>query len=437
MIDEAQIIAASGRGGDGAISGRREKFVPRGGPDGGDGGDGGSVIIRADRNLNTLSELRHRRRFDAESGMPGRGARKHGRSGRDTVVMVPVGTQIYGAGELLLADLELDGQRFTAALGGRGGRGNTSFATSVNQYPLLAEAGEAGEENELRLEVKLLADVGLVGLPNAGKSSLIRAISNARPKVAAYPFTTLEPALGVVEHRGMDIVVADIPGLIEGASEGAGLGLVFLRHIERARALIHVVDASTEDPVADADAVVGELTDYGSGLSDKPRVIALNKMDMPEAAGRAADLKAHFAQVGRTAVPISAAARTGLAELLDAIAPLTRRADNRSSSRPSLAERLAGTRAEVSETEEDHSEVPVLRPRPVDSKPAVQVRDGVFVIDSPRAVRIAAMVDQESWPARQQFYGHLRRMGIVSQLEELGISTGDTVRLGDTEWEWA
>ncbi len=437
MIDQADIVVSSGRGGDGAISGRHEKFVPKGGPDGGDGGDGGSVIIMADRNLNTLGGFRYRRRFEAESGASGRGALKHGRKGRDVVVTVPVGTQVHERTAGLISDLDADGERFVAAAGGQGGRGNASFATSVNQFPLLAEAGEGGSVRELRLELKLLADVGLVGLPNAGKSSLLRAVSNARPRVAPYPFTTLEPSLGVVEHRGSDVVVADIPGLIEGASEGVGLGLDFLRHVERARILVHVIDAAAEDPVADEGQIVRELQEYEGGLADKPRIVALNKMDIPQAQAHRDRLLEAFAERGQHAVAISAAARTGLTGLLDAVAQTLAAGDEGSAGRPPLAERLAGGRARRRRTDDREDGTPVLRPKPVDRAPAVAVRDGVYVIDSPRAVRIAAMVDPESWPARQQFYAHLRRMGIVRRLEELGISTGDTVRLGDTEWEWA
>ena len=436
MIDNAQIVISSGDGGHGAISGRKEKFVPKGGPDGGDGGDGGSVIIIADRNLNTLGRFRHRSRFSAENGAPGLGALKHGRRGKDVIVTVPVGTQIHGRDGSLVADMDVDGSRCVVARGGEGGRGNASFATSVNQFPLLAEAGAAGSELELRLELKLLADIGLVGLPNAGKSSLLRAVSNARPRVASYPFTTLEPMLGVAEHRGTDLVVADIPGLIEGASSGVGLGLEFLRHIERARVLIHVVDAAAQDPVRDAAKVVLEMEQYGAGLVAKPRVVALNKMDIPEAASREPVLQEAFARTGLQAASVSAAAGTGLTEMLDAAVSAWSVGARRSDRRAPLAERLAGRRGPAAAPAKPE-EIPVLHPEPVDRRPQVSIEAGVFVIDSPRAARIAAMVDPHSVPARYQFYAHLRRMGVVGRLEELGVSTGDTVRIGETEWEWA
>ena len=436
MIDKAQIVVSSGRGGDGAISGRKEKFVPKGGPDGGDGGDGGSVVITSDRNLNTLGGFRHRSRFSAENGAPGSGALKHGRKGKDVIVTVPVGTQIHGTDGSLVADMEAHGSRCVVARGGEGGRGNASFATSVNQFPLLAEAGEAGSEHELRLELKLLADIGLVGLPNAGKSSLLRVVSNARPRVASYPFTTLEPMLGVAEHRGTDVVVADIPGLIEGASSGVGLGLEFLRHIERARVLIHVVDAAAEDPIEDAAQVVLEMEQYGAGLVDKPRVVALNKMDIPEAAARGPGLQEAFERIGLRAAAVSAAAGTGMTEMLDAAVSAWRGGCGRSERKVPLAERLAG-RSSAPAAPARPEEIPVLHPEPVDRRPQVSVQGGVFVIDSPRAARVAAMVDPHSVPARHQFYAHLRRMGVVGRLEELGVSTGDTVRIGETEWEWA
>ena len=436
MIDNAQIVVSSGDGGHGAISGRKEKFVPKGGPDGGDGGDGGSVIIIADRNLNTLGRFRHRSRFSAENGAPGLGALKHGRRGKDVIVTVPVGTQIHGRDGSLVADMDVDGSRCVVARGGEGGRGNASFATSVNQFPLLAEAGAAGSELELRLELKLLADIGLVGLPNAGKSSLLRAVSNARPRVASYPFTTLEPMLGVAEHRGTDLVLADIPGLIEGASSGVGLGLEFLRHIERARVLIHVVDAAAQDPVRDAAQVVLEMEQYGAGLVAKPRVVALNKMDIPEAASREPVLQEAFARTGLQAASVSAAAGTGLTEMLDAAVSAWSVGSRRSDRRAPLAERLAGRRGPAAAPAKPE-EIPVLHPEPVDRRPQVSIEAGVFVIDSPRAARIAAMVDPHSVPARHQFYAHLRRLGVVGRLEELGVSTGDTVRIGETEWEWA
>ncbi len=440
MIDQANIVVVSGAGGHGAISGRHEKYVPRGGPDGGDGGDGGSVVLVADRNVNTLRGFRYKHRFAAEAGETGKGGLRHGRNGRDTEVTVPVGTQVFEGEDHLLADLDNHGQRVRIATGGAGGRGNASFATSVNQFPLLAEAGEEGTERALRLELKLIGDVGLVGLPNAGKSSLLSAISRARPKVAPYPFTTVEPVLGVVDHRGAELVVVDIPGLIAGASQGVGLGHDFLRHVERASVLVHVIDAAADNPLDDADKIGWEMAEFDAKLTDKPRIVALNKMDMPEAAARLDSLVAGCRRRGLAATGISAAGRTGLEELLDLVVKMVDEYGREGPQRQSLRERL-GIEQEV-ETERratdatDTVEVPVIRPAPVDRRTSVVVEDGVFIVRSAKAARLAVMIDPASWPAKQQFYAQLRRMGIVRQLEGLGISTGDTVRIGDSEWEW-
>ena len=443
MIDHAKIIVVSGAGGHGAISGRHEKYVPRGGPDGGDGGNGGSVVLVADRNVNTLRGFRYKHRFVAEPGEAGKGGLRHGRNGRDTEVTVPVGTQVFEgeAKGCLLADLDNDGQRVRIATGGTGGRGNASFATSVNQFPLLAEAGEESTERALRLELKLIGDVGLVGLPNAGKSSLLSAISRARPKVAPYPFTTLEPVLGVVDHRGAELVVVDIPGLIAGASQGVGLGHDFLRHVERASVLVHVVDAAAEDPLDDADKIGWEMAEFDARLVEKPRIVALNKIDIPEAAAKLDTLMAGCRRRGLSAVGISAVGRTGLKELLDLVVKMVDEHGREGPQRQSLRERL-GIEQEMERERKasdttDPVEVPVIRPAPVDRRVSVVVEDGVFVVRSARAVRLAVMIDPASWPAKQQFYAQLRRMGIVRQLEGLGISTGDTVRIGETEWEWA
>jgi GTP-binding protein len=286
FIDEALIEVIAGDGGNGAVSFRREKYVPRGGPDGGDGGRGGSVVIRADRNLNTLIDYRYARIHRAGNGEKGRGADQYGRGAEDIVLRVPVGTVIADAvsGELI-ADLAADGETALVARGGRGGLGNLHFKSSINRAPRQSTPGEKGEQRRLRLELKVLADVGLLGMPNAGKSTLIRAISAARPKVAEYPFTTLAPHLGVVRldhNRGF--VVADIPGLIEGAAEGAGLGHRFLRHLQRTRLLLHVIDLAppdgATDPVADARAIVRELKRYDAALAAKPRWLVLNKIDL-------------------------------------------------------------------------------------------------------------------------------------------------------------
>jgi GTPase len=279
--DKARIEVQAGRGGDGGLSFRREKFVPRGGPDGGDGGPGGDVILLADAELRDLSAFRGRKTFKGGRGGSGRGANKHGAAGEGIELRVPAGTQLFDAEGELLADLASPGARMVVARGGAGGRGNKRFASSTRQTPRFAEVGLPGEERTIELRLKLLADAALVGLPNAGKSSLLRRISNARPKVADYPFTTLAPVLGTVDAPdGRQLVVADVPGLIEGASQGVGLGHEFLAHLERARLLVHVIDAAAGDPAEAFRAIDAELREYGAGLHERPQVVVLNKIDL-------------------------------------------------------------------------------------------------------------------------------------------------------------
>jgi GTPase len=282
--DRARIRVEAGRGGDGALSFRREKHVPKGGPDGGDGGRGGDVVLVADPELRDLARFEREKSFKAGRGGAGSGGRRHGADGEDVVLRVPVGTQVLDAGGDVVADLRSAGARYVAARGGAGGHGNKRFATSTRQTPRFAETGQPGEEAELELRLKLLADAAFVGLPNAGKSSLLRRISNAKPKVADYPFTTLAPVLGTVESpEGRQLVVADVPGLIEGASEGVGLGHEFLAHLERARLLLHVIDVSDGDPAEHFATIDRELRLYGAGLEERPQIVILNKVDLPGA----------------------------------------------------------------------------------------------------------------------------------------------------------
>jgi GTP-binding protein len=283
--DRAQVHVEAGRGGDGALSFRREKYVPKGGPDGGDGGRGGDVVVVADPTLRDLSGLRRVKHLRAGRGGPGRGSRKHGADGEDAEVRVPLGTQALDAEGRLVADLTVPDARLVVARGGGGGRGNARFATPTRQTPRFAETGLPGEEADLTLRLKLVVDAALAGLPNAGKSSLLRRVSNAKPKVADYPFTTIEPVLGTVDGPdARQLTVADVPGLIEGAADGAGLGHEFLAHLERARLLIHVIDASTEDLADRFDAIDGELAAYGAGLDERPQIVVLNKIDLLSAA---------------------------------------------------------------------------------------------------------------------------------------------------------
>ncbi len=423
MIDEVIIHIKSGKGGNGAISGRREKYVPFGGPDGGDGGRGGSVYLQADLNVNTLLAYRYKRNFDAPDGRRGDGRLKSGKDGKDITLPVPVGTQVW-TGARLLVDLDEPGQRFLAAKGGGGGAGNAHYATPTNRFPLLAQAGNPGEELSLRLELKLLADVGIVGAPNAGKSSLLSVVSAARPKVANYPFTTLEPSLGMIDHRGETFVMVDIPGLIEGAHEGVGLGHEFLRHVERTRVLIHLVDGSLDDPVAQYLQINAELSQYAQDLSRKPQILAINKLDLTDVSVLRDDLQDAFEEVATSGEVhfISAVTHEGVDGLLDAALRALQDAPD-----PISAPR--GVEADDG--------LPILRPTPRRRRPAVYVEaDGVFVVDWPSAERMAIMVDPNDWTANVQFYNRLIRAGVVRALEEAGVAAGDTVRIGQVEWQW-
>jgi GTP-binding protein len=320
FIDEVRLTIKAGNGGNGMISFRHEKFVPKGGPDGGDGGRGGSVILRADKHLNTLLDFTFKHRFEAESGEHGRGKNQSGKSGKDLTLRVPCGTIIRTEGrKKAAADLVNDGDEVVIAKGGSGGLGNSNFATSTNQAPRHATPGTEGEEKDIVLELRLLADVGLVGFPNAGKSTLISTISAARPKIADYPFTTLVPNLGMVRYQeGKSFVVADIPGLIEGAHQGKGLGIQFLRHIERTRVLVVLLEATSADPQADLATLLNELASYSASLGRKRKIIAVTKMDLIPPDEQARFKKLKFGR-GVKVVPISAVARQGLSELLDAI----------------------------------------------------------------------------------------------------------------------
>lgn len=326
FVDQVRISVRAGDGGDGAVAFRREKFVERGGPSGGDGGSGGSVVLVADPQLTTLLDYRYQQHHRAKGGQHGMGSDCSGASAEDLILKVPLGTLVIDANTgTQLSDLSSPGQRFVAAKGGRGGLGNMNFATSTRQTPRFAQEGTAGEERQLVLELKLLADVGLVGFPNAGKSTLISRVSRARPKIAAYPFTTLVPNLGMVQYKdGRSFVMADIPGLIEGASEGAGLGDQFLRHIERCRILIHLVDLSAEgsqrSPVKDWQTINRELSHYSPALARKPQIIAANKMDLPVARRRYPRFAQAMKRRGQKVLPISAATGEGLSSLLDATA---------------------------------------------------------------------------------------------------------------------
>ena len=404
------------------MSGRHEKYVPRGGPDGGNGGSGGSAYLTVDPNITTLLGFQHRKRFAAGNGGNGTGSRKHGKGGSDITLSVPAGTQvsIVGDGVGQTVDLTGVGQRICVVEGGLGGRGNASFASSVNRFPLLAEEGEAGLEVTVGLDLKLLADVGIVGMPNAGKSSLLASVSRARPKIAEYPFTTLEPALGVVEWKTREFVMVDIPGLIEGAHKGVGLGHDFLQHVERTRVLVHVVDGTSGDPIADYRRVGEELRLFNRALDDKRVVVALNKIDISEVRARIKGVRDTLGAEGVDVYPISASSGEGVDTLLDGVLEMLD---------------TAGPTGYVPPPAEEGA-VPVLRPKPVRQGPEVFRDSGGFVVDMPSAARVAAMVNRSDWNAMVHLRRYLKQVGVVKALEDAGVGPGDPVRIGKVEWEW-
>lgn len=418
MIDHVRIKVVAGRGGDGAVSFHREKFVPRGGPDGGDGGRGGGVVLIADRSRSTLRDLREGQTFKAGDGARGGPNQRRGASADTLELRVPVGTIVWDvqAGEEPLADLHEDGMRVVIARGGRGGWGNKRFATATRKTPRFAQRGSEGVARELRLELKLLADVGLIGLPNAGKSTLLRAWSAATPKVADYPFTTLEPQLGVVELGYETFVAADMPGLIEGASQGIGLGHEFLRHIERTSVLVHVLDMTREDPAADRALIDAELEAFGHGLSEKPQLLALNKIDDPQARSRAAALGAELDAAGTPWVAISAATREGTQELAQRAWRLVQQMRAQEAAAPVL---------------------PVLRPEPRRQRfEAARDAEGTAVVTGSTPEWLANTLDIEDFEARQELFDRLRRLGVGRALERLKVRPGERIRIGDVEVEW-
>ncbi len=416
-FDEARIHVSSGRGGDGIVHFRREKYVPRGGPDGGNGGKGGDIIFEVDQHLNSLSPFRRNLHFSAQDGKPGGGSDKTGASGNDLVILVPAGTQIRSdsSGELL-ADLTEIGQRMVFLHGGRGGRGNARFANSRNQAPRMAEKGEPGQEQWVKLELRLIADVGIIGLPNAGKSTLLAAVTNARPKIASYPFTTLQPNLGVAEiDPETSLVMADIPGLIEGAHAGVGLGFQFLRHIQRTRVLIHMLDGLAQDPLADYTQINSELALFDPDLLKKPQLLVLNKIDLPEVKARLPQIEANFHSHGLDLFPVSALARSGLQELLYAAARELEAID------PGRIE---------------STELPVYRMDQDQDFDISREPDGSWRVSGEAIERAAEMTYWEYDESVRRFQGLLATLGIEAALRQAGIETGDTVHIGEYELEW-
>ena len=413
FVDEARFVVRAGRGGDGSVSFNREKYKPRGGPDGGRGGDGGSVVFRATEDLQTLEPYAHRNLVKAERGRHGSGNNRAGEKGDDVVVEVPVGTLVYDD-DGLLADLSEPGQEFVAAEGGIGGRGNGSFATSTRQAPAFREKGLPGEEREVRLELRVLSDVGLVGLPNAGKSSLLAALSAARPKVGDYPFTTLTPGLGVVDEKTYrdPFVVADIPGLISGASQGRGLGNRFLRHIARARLLALVLDAS-EDPEGAEATLRAEL--HVAGLSGKPSVVVLNKVDTLDE-----ELRDYLREPFPEAVQVSALTGEGVVKLRD------------------LFEKRLGEMGEREKEESNGSgptEHRVFRPRWKGLR-VERVKAGAYEVSGEGVERLALRTDWESTEGVRNFQRELEKKGVLAALRRAGAEPGDEVRIGEVEFDF-
>lgn len=416
FIDQANIYVRSGRGGAGMVHFHREKYVPRGGPDGGDGGRGGSVVFQVVPTLNTLQSFRYKHKFVAQDGENGGPSNMTGKSSPDLIIPIPPGTIIYDAdsGELLGDMVEPD-QRLVVCKGGRGGRGNQNFANSRNQAPRMAEKGEPSEERSLRLELKLLADVGIVGVPNAGKSSFLAAVTNAKPKIGNYPFTTIEPNLGVaILDRETSLVLADIPGLIEGAHEGTGLGYAFLRHIQRTRVLIHVLDGLSEDPVADFTQINNELALFDPNLAKKPQIVVINKIDLPEVKEKWAGLKKAFKKSTQEIYAISALSRENLQPVLWKAAELLQQTPL----------------PEVVET------VPVYKPEQ-DANAFTITRENLgWRVNGKAIERAAEMTYWEHDGSVRRFQRLMVTLGVDNALRKAGIQEGDTVFILDYELEW-
>ena len=414
FIDKAKIFLTAGRGGDGCISFRREKYVPYGGPDGGNGGKGGDIYFEADSRKTTLLDLSYRPKFKAEDGHKGLTSDKFGRYGSDLTIKVPPGTLIFKDGELL-ADLKTEGEKILAAKGGRGGRGNASFKTAKNTAPRIAEKGEPGETAEISLELRLIADVGFVGLPNAGKSTLLSKISAAKPKIADYPFTTLAPNLGVVDFKGRHFVAADIPGIIEGAHEGKGLGLEFLRHIKRTKVLIHIIDISGfdgKDPFKSYKIINNELKKYSKYLAKKHVIVVLNKTDLPDAEKHVKTFKKHLKN--KKFFKISAATGAGLEDLLKETVKML--------DKP--------TQINV---EEEIETVPIKK-YVYEPDFKVRVKNGVFVVTGKKVETLTEMTKFTEDEALRRYQNILKKMGLEAELEKRGAKPGDAVRIGAREF---
>ena len=421
FVDKVRITVVGGRGGDGAVAFHREKYIAAGGPDGGDGGHGGSVILRVNDNMSTLLDFRYKRKYSAQAGVNGQGSNRHGKRGEALIIQVPRGTVVRdAASNAIIVDMST-GEDFVIAKGGRGGWGNAHFATPTRQVPRFAKQGTPGQERDIILELKLLADVGLVGFPNVGKSTLLSVTSNARPKIANYHFTTLYPNLGVIYvQEGVSFVMADIPGIIEGAAEGAGLGHDFLRHIDRCRLLVHVVDVSgseDRDPVEDFDAICEELKNYSVDLSNRPMIVAANKTDlmMPEC-DNLERLRAHVEAKGYELYEISAGTTQGTRHLMQVV-----------------AEKLQ-TLPPVTIYEPEYV-VPVVESGDY-GEFDIQHEGNVWVISGMWLERMVGNINFDDYESRNYFDQVLRRSGLFQKLEEMGIQDGDVVSIDDLEFEY-
>jgi len=420
FIDKARITVRAGNGGNGCVSFHREKYIAAGGPDGGDGGTGGHIILQVDDNLSTLMDFRYKRKYVAENGIDGQGSRKSGKDGKSLVIKVPRGTLVRDAETNEIIKDMSDDEPYILCRGGKGGWGNTHFATPTRQAPRFAKSGMPGESHDVVLELKLLADVGLIGFPNVGKSTLLSVVSRAQPKIANYHFTTLYPNLGVVYvEEGVSFVMADIPGIIEGASEGAGLGHDFLRHIDRCRLLVHVVDASGSEgrnPVEDFDAINLELKQYSPELATRPQIVVANKTDIMTDESLLQDLKEHVEALGYPLITISAAAHLGTRELVFAVA-------NKLRELPPVM---------VYEPEY------VKRPPTVDvSEPLeITVEDNVYIVEGPWLQRLISNTNFGDYESRMWFDRMLRESGLFDRLDAMGIRDGDLVSMYDLEFEY-
>jgi GTPase len=418
MLDEVKIYVRSGNGGDGIIAFLREKFMPRGGPSGGDGGRGGDVILKVNPRLNTLSPFQKGVHFKAENGKRGGAKNMSGKSGESLEVDVPPGTVVKDAESgVVIVDLVHPSDRVVVARGGRGGRGNQHYATPSNQSPRIAEKGEPGEEKWLILELKLIADIGIVGVPNAGKSTLLSVVSNARPKIADYPFTTLEPNLGVMTYDDRELVLADIPGLIEGAHMGVGLGHAFLRHVQRTRVLVHLLNGASENPIADYSQINSELALYDEHLAEKPQIVVFNKLDLLEAQERWPQVEKALKARGVEPMAISAATQLQVKTLIQRI-------------------------FRVMDSLPSEAKIPVAQ-IPVYELPDVEVPfnivregEGIFRVTGKRIERAASMTHWDYDDAVLRFQNILETLGISEALEKEGVQVGDTVYIGEFELEW-